>query len=87
MRTGVILPDGNVLVCVFEDRTAVVIGVQVVRGRKYGNDRRELLRRCFPVHSVTRVLCFMPPEHSEEIVPIQESANCIVSVGQRGLRR
>ena len=87
MRTGIVLPNGNVLVRVFEDRTAVMVGVQIIRGRKYRDDGREFLRRRFPVHSVARILCFVPPEYAEEVVPVQESANCIISVGQRGIRR
>lgn len=32
MRTAVVLPDSDVLVRVFEDCTAIVVGVQVIRG-------------------------------------------------------
>ena len=87
MRTGVVLPNGDVLVRIFEDRTAVVVGVQVIWGRKYRDDGGEFLRRRFPVHSITRVLCLVPPEYAEQVVPVQESTNRIVSVGQRGVRR
>lgn len=87
MRTGVVLPNGDVLVRVFEDRTAVVVGVQVIRGRKYRDDGGEFLGRRFPVHCVTRVLRFVPPEYAEQVIPIQESTNGIVSAGQRGVRR
>ena len=32
MGVAIILPDGDVLICVFEDRTPIVVGVQVIRG-------------------------------------------------------
>jgi len=81
MRTGIVLPDGDVLVCVFEDRTAIVVCIQVIRGRKNRDHGRELLRRRFPVHGVTRILCFVPPEHAKQVVPVQESTDRLVSKG------
>lgn len=53
MSTRVILPYRDILVRVLDDRTTVMIHVQIIRSGKDGDDRRELFERCFSVHSIT----------------------------------
>ena len=55
MGARVVLTDSDVLVRVLDDRTAVVVYVQVVRCRKHCDHRGELLRRRLSVHHVSEI--------------------------------
>lgn len=53
MLTGVVLSDGDVLVCVLQYRAAVVVYVKVIGRREDGDDRGEFFRWCLAVHGIS----------------------------------
>lgn len=56
MSARIVLTNSNVLVCVLDDRSAVVIYIQVVRRGKHCDDGGELLRRRLSIHHVSEII-------------------------------
>ena len=55
MRRRIVLPNRDILVGIFQNSTAVVVHVQIVRRGEDGDDRREVAFGCFAVHGVSDV--------------------------------
>jgi len=56
MSTRIVLTDSKVFGRVLDDRSAVVVYIQVIRYGKHCNDRRKLLRRRLSIHRVSENL-------------------------------
>ena len=55
MRARIVLPNRNILVRVLEDRTPILIDIEVIGRREDGDDRREVFLGCFSVHRIPKI--------------------------------
>ena len=53
MFRRIVLPNRNILVCIFQNSTAVVVHVQIVGRGEDGDDGRKVAFGCFAVHGVS----------------------------------
>lgn len=58
-------PDRDVPILILNDRTPIVVDVEIVRCTEDRYDGRELLRRCLAMHRVPGVLRFVSTEDAQ----------------------
>jgi len=75
MRTRIILPNRDILVGILQHRSAILVHVQIIRRREDRDHTREVLLGRLAVHRVAMVLCFVAPDHGEEVVALEELAD------------
>lgn len=52
MRARVVLPNSDILVCVLEHCTPILIDIEVIGSGEDRDDRREVFLGCFSVHRI-----------------------------------
>jgi hypothetical protein len=52
MRARVVLPNRDILICVLEHRTPILIDIEVIGSGEDRDDRREVFLGCFSVHRI-----------------------------------
>ena len=57
------LPDVHNIVFIFQDRSLVVVYIQIVRCAKDGHDTRKTCGPSLAVHAITSVLSFVRPDN------------------------
>ena len=72
VRCAVELPDVHDVVLVFEDGGLVIVNVEVVRRTEDGHDTGETSGPCFPIHSVSSILCLVRTNDREQVVLFEE---------------
>ena len=74
MWCAVELSDVHDIVLVLQDRSLIVVHVEVVRGGEDGHHTRKACRPCLAVHSIASILSFMGPDDGEKVVLFEEVA-------------
>ena len=74
MRGAVELSDVHDVVLVLQDRSFVVVDVEVIRRREDGHDTRETCCPSLAIHSVSSILRLVSSNDGKEIVLLQEIA-------------
>lgn len=74
MRCAVELSDVHDVVLVLQNRSLVVVHVEVVRRAEDCHDTGETSRPCFPIHSVSSILRLMCADDRQKVVFLEESA-------------
>ena len=74
MRCAVELSDVHDIVLVFENRSLVVVHVEVVWRTEDCHDTRETSCPCFPVHSISSILGLVRADDRQKVVLLEESA-------------
>ena len=74
VRCAVELPDVHDVVLVLEYGSLVVVDIEVVRRAEDSHDTGETSSPCFPVHSVSSILCFVRTNDREQVVLFKEGA-------------
>lgn len=74
MGCAVELSDVHDIVLVLQDRSLVIVYVEVVRGREDGHHTRKACGPCLAVHSIASILGFVGPDNGEKVVLFEEVA-------------
>jgi len=75
----VILSNSDILVRILENRSSILIYIQIVWSRENGNHRRELFCRGLAEYCITRILGLMTSDDGKQVISVEELAHSVIS--------
>jgi hypothetical protein len=73
------LSNRDILVRILENRSSILVYIQIVWSRENGNHRREITFRGLAVYRIARILGFMSSNDGKQVISVKEFAHSIVS--------